>query len=54
MGVVPTVEALRLAAEAGLDLVELAPNVRPPVCRITDHAAFKREQEKLRAKNNRW
>ena len=36
VGVVPTKEGLRLAEEAGLDLVEVAANVRPPVCKILD------------------
>lgn len=39
-------EALRIAEEAGLDLVEVAPNVNPPVCRIMDYPKFKYEQEK--------
>jgi len=39
-------EALRTAEEAGLDLVEVAPNVSPPVCRIMDYSKFKYEQEK--------
>lgn len=45
-GVVDTREGLRLAQEAGLDLVEVAPNVNPPVCRIMDYSKFKYEQEK--------
>lgn len=35
-----------MAEEAGLDLVEVAPNVKPPVCRIMDYPKFKYEQEK--------
>lgn len=35
-----------MALEAGLDLVEVAPNVRPPVCRIMDYGKFKYEQKK--------
>ncbi|GIX05367.1 MAG: translation initiation factor IF-3 [Planctomycetaceae bacterium] len=46
VGVVSTAEALRMAAEAGLDLVEVAPNDRPPVCRIMDYGKFKYEQKK--------
>lgn len=38
--------ALELAAEHGLDLVEIAPTVRPPVCRIMDFSKYKYEQEK--------
>ncbi|OGW75928.1 MAG: translation initiation factor IF-3 [Omnitrophica bacterium RBG_13_46_9] len=45
-GVVDIREALRIAGEAGLDLVEVAPNVNPPVCRIMDYSKFKYEQEK--------
>ena len=39
-------EALRLAREAGMDLVEVAPNERPPVCRIMDYGKFKYQQKK--------
>ncbi|MDD4957370.1 MAG: translation initiation factor IF-3 [Candidatus Omnitrophica bacterium] len=46
LGVVPIDEALRKAEEAGLDLVEVAPNVDPPVCRIMDYSKYKYEQEK--------
>lgn len=42
----PTSKALRMAEEAGLDLVEVAPNARPPVCRILDYGKFKYEQKK--------
>lgn len=41
-----TQEALKLAEEAGLDLVEVAPTATPPVCRIMDYAKYKYEQEK--------
>ena len=43
---VSTEEALRRAYEAGLDLVEIAPNERPPVCRITDYGKWKYQQKK--------
>lgn len=46
IGVMPTSKALRMAEEAGLDLVEVAPNSRPPVCRILDYGKFKYEQKK--------
>ena len=39
-------EALKAAEEVGLDLVEVAPNVSPPVCRIMDYPKFRYEQEK--------
>jgi translation initiation factor IF-3 len=42
----PTAKALKMAEEAGLDLVEVAPNSRPPVCRILDYGKFKYEQKK--------
>lgn len=42
----PTSKALKMAEEAGLDLVEVAPNSRPPVCRILDYGKFKYEQKK--------
>lgn len=46
MGVVPTQEALQKAQENGLDLVEIAPNATPPVCRIMDYSKYKYDQEK--------
>ena len=45
-GIVPIAEALRIAEEVGMDLVEVAPNARPPVCRIMDFGKFKFEQSK--------
>ena len=53
LGVMPTPEAQRVAAEAGLDLVEVAPNERPPVCRILDYGKFKYEQKKKLQKNTK-
>lgn len=46
IGVVETEEALRQAREAGLDLVEIAANASPPVCKITDYGRWKYEQSK--------
>ena len=46
MGVIATREALRMAREADLDLVEVAPNSSPPVCRIMDFGKFLYEREK--------
>lgn len=43
LGVVPTLEALGLAEERGLDLVEVAPAASPPVCRFMDYGRFKYE-----------
>jgi translation initiation factor IF-3 len=45
-GVVSTREALGLAEDAGLDLVEVAPNADPPVCKIMDFGKFQYEQAK--------
>ncbi len=46
LGVMPTVEALALAQERGLDLVEVAPTAAPPVCRILDFGQYKYELQK--------
>ncbi|NDW11030.1 translation initiation factor IF-3 [Dysgonomonas sp. 520] len=46
VGVYPTREALRMADEQGLDLVEISPNAAPPVCRITDYQKFLYQQKK--------
>ena len=46
VGVVPVDEALRMAREKGLDLVEVAANSRPIVCKIMDYGRFRFEQEK--------
>ena len=45
-GVVPTRQALEMAQEAELDLVEVAPNAKPPVCRIMDFGKFAYEKTK--------
>ena len=46
IGVFPVPEALRMAQDAELDLVEVAADARPPVCRILDFGKFKYEQKK--------
>ena len=46
LGVLATDEALRLAEEAGLDLVEVSPKAMPPVCKIMDYGKFKYENSK--------
>jgi len=46
LGVVPLREALETAQSHGLDLVEVAPNVSPPVCRIMDYGRYKYQQNK--------
>jgi translation initiation factor IF-3 len=45
VGIVPTNEALERARNSDLDLVEVAPNSKPPVCRILDYSKYKYEQE---------
>jgi translation initiation factor IF-3 len=45
-GIVPTLEALRMAREAGLDLVEVAPQAQPPVCKLLDYGKYKFDLEK--------
>ncbi len=44
LGIMPSREALRLAQEAELDLVKIAPTAKPPVCKIIDYGKFKYEQ----------
>lgn len=48
LGIIPTEDALNQAREAGLDLVEVAPNERPPVCRIMDYGKYKYDKNKKR------
>ena len=50
VGVVETAKAQEMARAAGLDLVEVAPNVRPPVCRIMDSGKWKYQQKKKEQK----
>ena len=45
-GIIPTIEALRMAKERELDLVEVSPNANPPVCKILDFGKYRFEQEK--------
>lgn len=49
VGVVTVKEALRLADEAGLDLIEISPNARPPVCKILDLGKYRYELQKKKA-----
>ncbi len=46
LGIVPTDEARSLATDRGLDLVEVAPNARPPVCKLMDYGKYKYEQQR--------
>ena len=51
IGIVETHRALQMAQEQDLDLVEVAPNARPPVCRIMDYGKYRYEQGKKARKN---
>ena len=46
LGILPPFEALKIAREKGLDLVEVSPTAQPPVCRIMDFGKYMYEQEK--------
>jgi translation initiation factor IF-3 len=48
LGIVPLEEAIKLATEADLDLVEVAPQANPPVCKLLDYGKFKYRQKKKR------
>jgi len=50
LGIVPTAQALDLAREANLDLVEVAANERPPVCKILDYGKFRYQQSHKKTK----
>lgn len=51
LGIMPTRDALAKAREVGLDLVEVSPDSKPPVCRIMDFGKFKYEKNKRSHKN---
>ncbi len=53
LGIMTADEAQRLADDAGLDLVEVAPTASPPVCRILDYGKFKYEQSKRERESRR-
>ena len=53
LGVLPLLEALRLAQKKGLDLIEIAPNATPPVCRIVDYGKFRYEEAKREKDSHR-
>ena len=46
MGILATDDALRKAAEFGMDLVEIQPNAEPPVCKILDYGKYKFQAQK--------
>ena len=55
LGILPTYQAMQIAEEEGLDLVEISPNAQPPVCKIMDYGKFKYKEQKKEseAKKNR-
>lgn len=53
IGIVSRGEALEFARKEGLDLVEVAPQANPPVCRLLDYGKFKYQMEKKRKKNRK-
>lgn len=46
IGVMPPIEAMKIAEERGLDLVEVAPSARPPTCKLLDYGKWRYEQAK--------
>jgi translation initiation factor IF-3 len=52
LGIMPTARAMEIAVKEGLDLVEVAPMARPPVCKIMDYGKFRYEQS-IREKKNK-
>lgn len=53
LGVMATKDALRVAEEDGLDLVEISPDARPPVCRIVDYGKFRYDASKSAKKSKK-
>lgn len=53
LGIMETAEALALAKEAGLDLIEISATAVPPVCRITEFGKFKYEHEKFQREHGK-
>jgi translation initiation factor IF-3 len=51
LGVVPTSQALEMARESNLDLIEVAPTERPPVCKIADYGKLRYQQSRKGGKN---
>jgi translation initiation factor IF-3 len=50
LGIIPTAQALEIAREAGIDLVEVDANARPPVCKIMDYGKHRYEQSRKQSK----
>lgn len=53
LGVLETPEALRIAQERNLDLIEISPTAKPPVCKIMDFGKFKYEREKAEREHSK-
>jgi len=53
LGILPLAEALKVAQDAGLDLVEVAPEAEPPVCRVMDFGRYKYQQSKKTAESRK-
>lgn len=53
IGIIPIEEALRISSEVSLDLVEVSPDAKPPVCKIMDFGKFKYEQTKKKQEAKR-
>jgi len=53
IGIMPVSEALRIAGDQNMDLVEVSPDAKPPVCKIMDHGKFKYEQTKKKQEAKR-
>ncbi len=53
IGILPLSEALKIAADGNLDLVEVSPDANPPVCKIMDHGKFKYELTKKKQETKR-
>ena len=53
LGIMVTIDALRRAQESGLDLVEVAPEATPPVCRVMDFGRYKYQQSKKSAESRK-
>lgn len=49
LGITSTLDAVRMAEQADVDLVEIAPNADPPVCRLMDYGKFKYQEQKRQA-----
>ena len=53
LGVIETAEAIKIARDRGLDLIEISPTATPPVCKIMEFGKFKYEQEKGEREKNK-